>query len=138
MSSPSGEYLRDHLDPLSRRGIEIRREGPLEVLEVLGIIRLAVRRRQRLEGLCETTDVAVLHGEEQAAELDALLECQLAHHARVEHDHVAGRQVDEHVAGMRVAVEEPVDQQHLHSASHDIIGEDHPVDPGRIDRRGVR
>ncbi len=69
--------------------------------------------------------------------MGALHERQLADHPAVEEGHHAGVEVDEEVAGVRVGVEEAVDEQHLHGCPQRGVTDRGDVEPGGAHRVDV-
>ena len=87
--------------------------------------------------LRERERVALTRGGQQVDQAEPLLQRQRPDHARVDEGEDAGVEADDDVAGMRVGVEEAVDQQHLDRGADGRVGDRHRVEAGGDDRLAV-
>ncbi len=126
---------------VAERGVRVRVEEAadpaLEVAPVAGLVHRPERRAQVAHHLRHPGDVLPAGHHQQLDQGEPLLERELAAHAQVDHLDVAGAEVDQDVAGVRVAVEEAVHQQLLDRTLQEPLGQPDRVDPGGPDRGHV-
>ena len=95
------------------------------------------RLAQRAQRLGERLGVVLGRCVEQADQVEPLAETELADHPGVDEGQHAGVEIDEHVAEVRVGVEEAVDQDHLDRRPDRVVGDRLRVEAGGQDRVAI-
>ena len=96
------------------------------------------RHAERDQAVGDARDVDLVEGVDEPEEVDPLLRPELADEAEVEEHDVLRRRVDQDVARVRIAVEEPVDQDLLDDRPHERVAELARVETGLADRLAGR
>ena len=104
---------------------------PVDVVAVGRLVELAGRLAERQEAVADARDVDLLDRVDQAEEVDPLLGVELPDQPEVEEDDLLGDRVGQDVAGVRVAVEEPVHQDLLDDRPDEDGAELRGVEAGR-------